>query len=176
MTAIVLVGLVVSVGVGLAGIAQAFGEVYPSVPPGYREWLRVPTGARPVKPTAVIALDVLGANVLAPYEVLADTGAFPLYTAAERHEPVPLTGGLDLVPDLSFAQLDERGRPEVIVVPAVPDVRCRTPHLATTATPIVAMAWLWPDSDRHLEEDRHDRTAHRRTSGRQRAIVTCSAP
>ncbi len=141
VAAIVLVGLVVSVGARLAGIAQAFDEVYPQRPAGSPG---VAAGAPPVhdplNPTAVIALDALGANVLAPYEVLADTGAFPRYTATERHEPVPLTGGPDLVPNLSFAQIDERSRPEVIAVPAGPDVRCRTPHLATTTAPILAMA------------------------------------
>jgi transcriptional regulator GlxA family with amidase domain len=57
--------------------------------------------------------------VLAPYEVLAHSGAFNLYTAAPQRRPVPLTGGLDLVPDLSFGQLADRlaGTPEVIVVP-----------------------------------------------------------
>jgi transcriptional regulator GlxA family with amidase domain len=38
-------------------------------------------------------------------------------------QPVPMTGGVDLVPDLSFGQLDERlpGTPDVIVVPQVHD-------------------------------------------------------
>jgi len=55
------------------------------------------------KPTAVIVVGSEGANaadVLAPYEVLAATGAFNLYTVAPQRRPVPLTGGLDLVPDL----------------------------------------------------------------------------
>ena len=57
------------------------------------------------------------------FEVLADSGAFNLYTVAPQRRPVPLTGGLDLVPDLSFGQLDQRlpATPDVIVVPQLPD-------------------------------------------------------
>ena len=80
----------------------------------------------PGKPTAVVVLGSQGANaadVLAPYEVLAGTGAFNLYTIAARRQPVPLTGNLDLVPDLSFGQLDDRlpMAPDVIVVPQLRD-------------------------------------------------------
>jgi putative intracellular protease/amidase len=76
----------------------------------------------PAKPTAVIVVSSEGANaadVLAAYEVLASTGAFNLYTVAPERQPVPLTGGLDLIPDLTFGQLDSRlaAAPEVIVVP-----------------------------------------------------------
>jgi putative intracellular protease/amidase len=74
----------------------------------------------------VVVLGSAGANaadVLAPYEVLAGTGAFNVYTVAARRGPVPLTGGLDLVPDLTFEQLSDRlpgGTPDVIVVPQLP--------------------------------------------------------
>ena len=50
----------------------------------------------PGKPTAVVLLGSEGANaadVLPPYEVLAATGAFNLYTVAPQRQPVPLTGG-----------------------------------------------------------------------------------
>jgi transcriptional regulator GlxA family with amidase domain len=78
------------------------------------------------KPTAVIVLSLHGTNVtdtLAPYEVLASTGAFNLYTVAERREPVPLTGGVDLIPDLSFGQLADRlhRAPDVIIIPELHD-------------------------------------------------------
>ena len=40
-----------------------------------------------------------------------------------RRQPVPLTGVLELVPDLAFGQLDDRlpATPDVIVVPQLPD-------------------------------------------------------
>jgi transcriptional regulator GlxA family with amidase domain len=96
----------------------------------------------PAKPTVVILLGPEGANaadVLAPYEVLAATGAFNLYTVAPQRQPVPLTGNLDLVPDLSLAQLDQRlpGGPEVIVVPQLTEVAAGVPP---SLGPVIA--WL----------------------------------
>jgi putative intracellular protease/amidase len=78
------------------------------------------------KPTAVIVVGNHGANVadtLVPYEILATTGAFNVYTVAAERRLVPLLGGLDLVPDLSFAELDQRlggAAPDVTVVPDMP--------------------------------------------------------
>jgi putative intracellular protease/amidase len=125
----VFVGLVALIAVGAVGVTAAMGELYtardPSAPAA-----PVDTVAAPVhdsdKPTAVIALGSEGANaadVLAPYEVLADSGAFNLYTVAPKRQPIPLTGGLDLVPDLTFGQLHDRlqAAPDVIVVPQLPD-------------------------------------------------------
>lgn len=80
----------------------------------------------PRRPTAAIVLDPVGTNaadVLAPYEVLARSGHYNLYTVAEQRRPVPLNGGADLVPDLTFDQLDRRtgGAADVVVVPAFND-------------------------------------------------------
>jgi putative intracellular protease/amidase len=64
------------------------------------------------------------ADTLAPYETLAAGGMFNLYTVAPERRRVTLTGGLDLVPDLDFAGLEQRlaGRvADVVVVPAMPD-------------------------------------------------------
>ncbi|HET6286193.1 MAG TPA: DJ-1/PfpI family protein [Amycolatopsis sp.] len=63
-------------------------------------------------------------DTLVPYEILAATGAFNVYTVAPVARPVTLTGGLDLIPDLSFAELDELlpAAPDVVVVPALPDL------------------------------------------------------
>ncbi len=82
----------------------------------------------PAKPTAVVVVGDRGAVVsdtLAPYEVLATTGAFNVYVVAPTARPAPLTGGLDLVPDLTFAGLDDllgAEAADVVVVPAMPDV------------------------------------------------------
>lgn len=81
----------------------------------------------PGKPTAAVVVGNRGANVsdaLAPYDVLATTGAFNVYTVAPQRRPLPLLGGLDLVPDLDFAQLRERlggAAPDVTVVPEMPE-------------------------------------------------------
>ncbi|MCD2441776.1 DJ-1/PfpI family protein [Agromyces sp. SYSU K20354] len=86
-----------------------------------------PVAHDPAKPTAVVVVGEQGAVVsdtLAPYEILATTGAFNVYTVAPATHPVPLTGGLDLVPDLTFDELDEvlGGSADVVVIPAMPDV------------------------------------------------------
>ncbi|MEJ3653028.1 DJ-1/PfpI family protein [Actinomycetes bacterium KLBMP 9759] len=88
-----------------------------------------PKAHDPSKPTAVVVVGNSGANVadtLVPYDVLASTGAFNVYTVAPERHPLPLLGGLDLVPDLSFAQLRERlggAAPDVTVVPELPESR-----------------------------------------------------
>jgi putative intracellular protease/amidase len=82
----------------------------------------------PDKPTAVVLLSNQGAvvtDVLAPYEVLSESAAFNVYAAAPEREVVPLSGGLDVLPQLSLAELDRRlgGQdPDVIVVPQMADV------------------------------------------------------
>jgi transcriptional regulator GlxA family with amidase domain len=85
-----------------------------------------PPAHDPSKPTAVVVVGNRGANVadtLVPYEVLATTGAFNVYTVAPERQLVPLLGGLDLVPDLSFAELHDRlggSAPDVTIVPEMP--------------------------------------------------------
>lgn len=81
------------------------------------------------KPTAVVVVGANGAevsDVLAPFETLATTDAFNVYTVAPERRPLPLTGGLHLVPDLTFDDLDARlgagGAADVVIVPALPDV------------------------------------------------------
>lgn len=80
----------------------------------------------PTKPTAVKVIGSSGANAadaLVPYAVLASTGAFNVHTVAPERRPLPLLGGLDLVPDLSFTQLRQRldgAAPDVTVVPDMP--------------------------------------------------------
>lgn len=87
-----------------------------------------PVAHDPAKPTAAVVVGERGAVVsdtLAPYEILATTGAFNVYAVAPSARPAPLTGGLDLVPDLTFAGLDDllgARAADVVVVPAMPDL------------------------------------------------------
>lgn len=84
-----------------------------------------PPAHDPTRPTAVVVLDAGGtevSDVLAPYETLAVTGRFNVYTVAATRRPVPLTGGLDLVPDLTFDELTARtggGAADLVVAPAL---------------------------------------------------------
>ncbi|MFC7625078.1 DJ-1/PfpI family protein [Microlunatus sp. GCM10028923] len=99
------------------------------------------------RPTAVVVIGNGGANaadVLAPYEVLAATGAFNLYLVAPERRPVTLLGGLDVLPDLGFAELAERlggAAPDVTVVPEMPNDR-------STDVPVVD--WLRDTASRGL--------------------------
>ena len=128
VAAMAFVGLAAVVGVGALGVASAAGTVYPprdgSEPQVSLDAVAVPAHD-PNRPTAVIVLGPDGANaadVLAPYQVLAETRGFNLYLTAPERRPLPLSGGLDVVPDLSFAQLHARlpTTPDVIIVPELP--------------------------------------------------------
>lgn len=74
------------------------------------------------RPTVAVVLGEEGANAadtLAPFEVFARTGAFNVVMVAPTSDPVPLTGGLDVLPDLTFEELDRAlsGPADVIVLP-----------------------------------------------------------
>jgi putative intracellular protease/amidase len=117
--------------VGVVGVKAGLSDRY-EVPPGAARVQagEFPAPARhdPDKPTAVVLLSNQGSevtDVLAPYEVLSESGAFNVYTAAPEREVATLSGGLDVLPQLSLAKLDRRlqGRdPDVVVVPAMWDV------------------------------------------------------
>ena len=117
--------------VGVVGVKAALSDRYEGPPAEARAQageLPAPPGHDPDKPTAVVLLSNQGSevtDVLAPYEVLSESGAFNVYTAAPEREVATLSGGLDVLPQLSFAELDRRlegGDPDVVVVPAMWDV------------------------------------------------------
>jgi putative intracellular protease/amidase len=97
----------------------------------------------PAKPTAVVVVGARGAEVsdtLAPYQILAETGRFNVYTVGPQRRPIPLTGGLDLVPDLTFDELAALAAPALVVVPALPDLG------EPTTAPVTA--WLRTQAER----------------------------
>lgn len=133
-----LAALLLPVAVGAAHAVATFDSVFAPRP----DHLTVAAPIRihdPNRPTAVVVLGSRGtviSDALAPYEILAATGAFNLYTVAAEATPVPLTGGLDVVPDLTFDQLDARlggAGPQLVVVPA----------LADTGSPSAAPVTSW---------------------------------
>jgi len=79
----------------------------------------------PHKPTAVVLLGSRGSevtDVLAPYEVLSESDAFNVYAVAPKRKAVTLSGGLDVLPQLSLAEFDKTlggEDPDVVVVPAM---------------------------------------------------------
>jgi len=102
-----------------AGVAVTMREGYPpssaAVPPA-------PRIAPPGTLVVAVALGSTGSVVsdaLLPYEVFARSSRFFVYTVAATHQPVPLSGGLHVVPDHTFAEAAPE--PDVVVVPAVVD-------------------------------------------------------
>jgi len=123
--------------VGVVGVKAALSDRYEGPPDATRAQageLPAPPGHDPDKPTAVVLLSNQGSevtDVLAPYEVLSESGAFNVYTAAPEREVATLSGGLDVLPQLSFAELDRRlggGDPDVVVVPAMWDMGSAEHH------------------------------------------------
>jgi transcriptional regulator GlxA family with amidase domain len=99
----------------------------------------------PAKATAVIVAGATGAesvDVLVPYEVLAQSGGFNVYTVAPERRVLPLfpasphLQGVDFLPHLSLDDYDEQigVDPDVIVVPFVPS--------ADADENATLMAWL----------------------------------
>jgi putative intracellular protease/amidase len=114
--------------VGMRAVESTRYEVPPDAAQVHAGELPAPPRHDPDKPTAVVLLSNQGAevtDVLAPYEVLSESGAFNVYTAAPEQEPVTLSGRLDVLPQLSLAELGQRlggEDPDVIVVPELPEV------------------------------------------------------
>jgi transcriptional regulator GlxA family with amidase domain len=142
VVAVLVVVLLLPAGFATVSATAAFGAHYAPGP----EWaLPAPAPVRhdPAKPTAVVVVGALGAEVsdtLTPYEILSSTDRFNVYTVAPERKPVPLTGGLDLVPDLTFDELADLAAPSLVVVPALPDLGEPTTAPVTT--------WLRAQADR----------------------------
>ena len=121
--------LAVPVSVGYFGLRSALATYLapPRVQPAGRDF-PTPPELDPHKPTVAV---VLGNGVtevgdtLAPYVVFKTAGTFNVITVAERKVPVALSGGLDVVPHFTFAELDARlGRdPDLIIIPNIVNVR-----------------------------------------------------
>jgi AraC family transcriptional regulator, transcriptional activator FtrA len=81
----------------------------------------------PAKKTVAIVLGsdrTESTDFLIPYELFAATGAYNVYAVAPERKMTTLAGGLDVMPDFSYAELDTvLGHPPAIVmIPAIPDV------------------------------------------------------
>jgi transcriptional regulator GlxA family with amidase domain len=126
-------------GWGIAGHATA------AAPPALAEPLPARPGQDPGKFTAVVVAGATGAesiDVLVPYEVLAASGRFNVYTVAPERRPLPLfpgtpnLQGIDFLPHFSLAEFEEQitTQPDVVVVPFVPS--------ADSADNAPLLAWL----------------------------------
>ncbi|MFI7700541.1 DJ-1/PfpI family protein [Nonomuraea sp. NPDC049480] len=127
-TTVVLIALLVPGAVSAVNTIGKFGDLYRARADTVAvEPVRKSAGHDPAKPTVAFVTSDNGTNVadlLGPYEVLASTGRINTYVVSAGARLVPLTGGLDLVPDHTFDELDRllserRDRLDAVVVPAL---------------------------------------------------------
>jgi putative intracellular protease/amidase len=82
----------------------------------------------PNKPTIAVVLghaETEISDVIAPYVAFKTAATFNVILVAEQRQPVTLSGGLEVIPDFSFAQLDTQLEhdPDLIIVPNIPDLK-----------------------------------------------------
>ncbi|WP_336210714.1 DJ-1/PfpI family protein [Nonomuraea sp. LPB2021202275-12-8] len=127
-TAVVLVALLVAGGVSAVNTVSVFADLYKARPDAGKIKVAAKTANHDRnKPTIAFLGSDNGTNVadlLAPYEILAGTGRMNTYVVSAGARLLPMTGGLDIVPDLTFdelAQLMSRQRDSVdaVVIPAL---------------------------------------------------------
>ena len=97
-------------------------------------WADLPKGSSlltkdfdPTKPTVAIVLGDDQTEItdfLIPYELFSASEAYNVYAVAPERKLTTLSGGLEVMPDFSYAELDTLlGKsPDVVMIPAVPNV------------------------------------------------------
>ncbi len=81
----------------------------------------------PAKPTVAIVLGsdfTENTDFLIPYEIFSAAEAYNVYGVASERKMRTLTGGLDVLPDFTFAELDAMpGKsPDIVVLPAMTEI------------------------------------------------------
>ncbi len=124
----VLLGAATLAGILAGGFAVTMARDF-SAPAGAAGGAAQPPVAEAAPGDRIPVAVLLGANgsvatdALGPYEVLARSSRFQVYTVSVRREPVALSGGLAVLPDYSVADVLSGAAPEpaVVVVPAMAD-------------------------------------------------------
>ncbi|WP_331743326.1 DJ-1/PfpI family protein [Kitasatospora sp. NBC_01300] len=114
-------------GIAFAGVSASMADSFAVAPPGSDAG--VWPAARPVpegRITVAVAVGNEGSvatDVLAPYQVFAESPDMFVYTVAAERRVSPLSGGAHLLPDHTLAEVADGTLPEpdVVVVPAVTD-------------------------------------------------------
>ncbi|MFF0223209.1 DJ-1/PfpI family protein [Streptomyces sp. NPDC004629] len=114
-------------GITFAGVSTSMADSFAAAPRGSdaRAWptaRSVPEG----RITVAVAISNAGSvatDVLAPYQVFAESRNMFVYTVAAERRVAPLSGGAHLLPDHTLAEVTDGTMPEpdVVVVPAVTD-------------------------------------------------------
>ena len=114
---------------GFVGLVRSAGLIMAPAD-GARMAAVVPASAPrhdPARPTVAIVLGgtrTEATDFLGPYAMFAESGAYNVYAVASSKDVRTLAGGLDVLPQLTFADLAERvpAGPDVIVVPAIEQI------------------------------------------------------
>ncbi len=116
--------------IGVVGLVRSSGLIM--APPRPAQVAAVVPGPAPAhdagKPTVAILLGntrTEATDFLVPYAMFAASDAYNVYAVAASRAVRTLAGGVEVVPQLSFAELTARlhGSPDIIVVPAILDIR-----------------------------------------------------
>ncbi|MER7499741.1 DJ-1/PfpI family protein [Nonomuraea pusilla] len=114
-------------GIAFAGVGTSMADSFAPAPAASdpRAWpaaRAVPTGRITVA-VAVSNEGSVATDVMAPYQVFAESEKFFVYTVAAERRVSPLSGGAHLLPDHTLAEVDGGvvPEPDVVVVPAVTD-------------------------------------------------------
>lgn len=99
----------------------------------------------PAKPTIAVVLGnsrTESTDFLIPYQLFSATEAYNVYAVAPERKTTSLEGGLEVMPDFSYSELDRLlGKsPDIVVIPAFPDVE--SPENQPVLT------WIKQQSDR----------------------------
>ncbi|HEY3549280.1 MAG TPA: DJ-1/PfpI family protein [Propionicimonas sp.] len=114
-------GVATFAALAVAGMSVSSAEASPALlPANSTPHTRSTTG----KLVVAVVLGRSGsdtADVFAPYEVLASSPAFVVYTIADTPAPAPMDGGLSVVPSYTYDDVASgtAPTPDLIVVPAV---------------------------------------------------------
>ncbi len=125
--AYLLAFLLVPLAVGAVTLVTKIRNMSLTEPPAFAQALPSPPAHDPDRMTAVVLASnrtTESTDFLAPFEVLAASGAFNVYAVApERRVSHLFPGTLDILPHYGFAEYAQAiGRaPDLIVVPFIPD-------------------------------------------------------
>jgi putative intracellular protease/amidase len=118
-----LAPILLGAGLGAVGSLRAATPPIPAdVAGAVKPWPAPPYD--PARPTVAIVLGEISSevtDVLGPYAMFARSGAYNVYAVAASRAPHTLSGGLDVVPHFTLAELDALlgGDPAIIVTPAM---------------------------------------------------------
>jgi len=126
--AYILAFILATCSIGYFGAARSMAFILAAPPARGEPILARPAPAHDAaRPTVVVLLGnttTESTDFLGPYAMFAESGSYNVYAVASSRTLRTLSGGLDVIPQLSFAELDARllRGADIVVVPAVANI------------------------------------------------------